>query len=73
MVAMKKACEFVRGLSYKLHMMVIPVDEPSFMFGDNQSILANTANPGSTIKKKSQSICLYFVREGFACDEWHMT
>ena len=70
MVAMKQACEFVRGLGYKLRMMGIPVDKPSFMFGDNQSMLANTANPGSTIKKKSQSICFHFISEGCAYDEW---
>ena len=46
MVEMKQAFEFVRGLRYKLCIMGIPVDEPSFMFGDNQSLLANTANPG---------------------------
>ena len=70
MVAMKQACEFVRGLRYKLCMMGIPVDEPSFMFGDNQSVLANTDNPASTIKKKSQSICFHFIREGCSRDEW---
>ena len=70
MVAMKQACEFVQGLRYKLRMMGIPVDEPSFMFGDNQSVLANTANPGSTIKKKYQSICFHFICEGCARDEW---
>ena len=70
MVEMKQAFEFVRGLRYKLCIMGIPVDELSFMFGDNQSMLANTANPGSTIKKKSQSICFHFIREGCARDEW---
>ena len=70
MVAMKQACEFVRGLRYKLRMMGIPVDEPSLMFGDNQSVLDNTANPGSTIKNKSQLICFHFILEGCACDEW---
>ena len=69
-VVMKQAYEFVRVLRYKLHMMGIPVDEPSFVFGDYQSVLANTANPGSTIKKKSQSICFHFIREGCARDEW---
>ena len=49
--------------------MVIPVDKPSFMFGDNQSVLANTSNPGSTIKNKSQSICFHFIHEGCAHDE----
>ena len=70
MVAMKQACEFVRGLRYKLRMMVIPLDEPLFMFVDNQSLLDNTANPGSTIKKKYQSIFFHFIREGCARDEW---
>ena len=70
MVAMKQACEFVGGLRYKLLMMDTPVDELSFMFGDNQYVLATTANPGSTIKNKSQSICFHFIREGFARDEW---
>ena len=50
--------------------MGIPVDEPSFMFGDNQSVLANTANPGSNIKNKYQSICFHFIREGCDRDEW---
>ena len=70
MVAMKQAFEFVRGLRYKLCIMGIPVDEPSFMFGDNQSVLANTANPGSTTNKKAQLICFHFIRECCACDEW---
>lgn len=69
-VAMKQATEYVRGLRYKLRMMGITVDEPAFVFGDNQSVLANTMNPGSTIKKKSHSIAYHFVREGCARDEW---
>lgn len=67
---MKQATEYVRGLRYKLRMMGITVDEPAFVFGDNQSVLANTMNPGSTIKKKSHSIAYHFVREGCARDEW---
>ena len=68
MVAMKQAGEYVRGMRYKLCMMGIPVDEPSFVFSDNQSVLDNTANPGSTIKNKSQLICFNFIREGCARD-----
>ena len=55
-VAMKQATEYVRGLRYKLRMMGIRVDEPAFVFGDNQSVLANTTNPSSTLKKKSNAI-----------------
>jgi hypothetical protein len=69
-VAMKQCCEYLRGLRYKLRMMGIPVHGPCYVSGDNQSVLANTTEPGSTLKKKSQSIAYHFVREGVANDEW---
>jgi hypothetical protein len=69
-VAMKMCCEYIRGLRYKLRMMEIPCDGPAYISGDNQSVLANTTIPDSTLKKKSQSICYHFVREGAARDEW---
>jgi hypothetical protein len=69
-VAMKQATEYVRGLCFKLRMMGIIVDEPAFNFGDNQSILANTTAPASTLKKKSNAIAYHSVREGCARDEW---
>jgi hypothetical protein len=69
-VAMKQAMEFVQGLKYKLRMMGIKVDEPTFVFGDNQSVLSNTKAPASTLKKKSNAIAYHFVREGVAQDEW---
>jgi hypothetical protein len=72
-VAMKQACEYIRGLRYKLRMMGITVDEPTFIFGDNQSVLANTTNPTSTLKKRSNAIAYHFVREGVARDEWRTT
>ena len=54
-------------------MMGITVDAPVFVFGDNQSVLANTTAPGSTLKKKSNVIAYHFVWEGCARDEWQMT
>ena len=51
-------------------MMGIPVDEPAFIFGDNQSVLDNTTIPESTLKKKTQSIAYHFVQEGSTRDEW---
>mgnify|MGYP007020069212 CR=1 FL=1 len=72
-VAMKQCCEYLRGLRYKLRMMGIPVNGPVCIQGDNQSVLANTSNPDSTLKKKSQSIAYHFVREGVARDEWRTT
>ena len=49
--------------------MGIPVELPSFVFGDNQSVLYNTTIPDSTLKKKSLSIAYHFVREWAAKDE----
>jgi hypothetical protein len=72
-IAMKQCCEYLRGLRYKLRMMGIPVNGPVYIQGDNQSVLANTSNPDSTLKKKSQSIAYHFVREGVARDEWRTT
>ena len=71
--AMKQCCEYIRGLRYKLRMMGISVDLPTYVFGDNQSVLSNTSKPHSTLKKKSASIAYHFVREGVAKDEWRTT
>ena len=68
--AMKQCCEYIRGLRYKLRMMGIEVSEPAYVFGDNQSVLANTTIPHSSLKKKSSSIAFHFVREGVARSEW---
>jgi hypothetical protein len=69
-VVMKQATEYIRGLRYKLRMIGITVDEPAFVFGDNQLVLANTTAPSSTLKKKSNAIAYHFVREGCARDKW---
>jgi len=50
--------------------MGIPVLGPSYIGGDNQSVLANSSIPESQLKKKSQSIAYHFVREGAVRDEW---
>ena len=54
-------------------MVGIPVEGPAYIEGDNQSVLANTTIPDSTLKKKSQSIAYHFVREGAARGEWRTT
>ena len=69
-MAMKACCEYICGLRYKLRMLGIPINGPALIAGDNQSVLANTTIPDSTLKKKSQSIAYHFVREGVARDEW---
>ena len=50
--------------------MGIPVNNPCFVYGDNQSVLYNTTLPDLVLKKKSNAIAYHFVREGSARKEW---
>ena len=54
-------------------MMGISIDEPSFVFGENQYVLADTSLPNSTLRKKSLSIASRFYHEGVANNEWLKT
>jgi hypothetical protein len=66
--AMKTVAEVNKDVRYKLRMMGIPIDGPSYVYGDNMSVLHNTSNPESTLKK-SNSIAYHLVRESIAMDE----
>ena len=68
-VAMKIGMEALRGIRYKLRMMGVPVEGPSYIFGDNMSVIHNTQRPESTLKKKSNQICYHAVRESVAMGE----
>ena len=70
---MKSCTEYIPELKFKLQMMVIQCDFPTFIYGDNQYVLANTTMPHLMLKKKSNSIAYYFVREGTDQDKWRAT
>ena len=48
-----------------LCMLGVPVDGPSFMLGDNNSMVLNTSVPSSVLKKKHHA-CAYHVCEAIA-------
>ena len=62
-MALKTAVELSEGILYKILMMGIPVEVPMHMRCDNKSLVYNTSDPASTLKKKSNSIAYHFVRE----------
>jgi hypothetical protein len=68
-VAMKQGMEALRGLRYKLRMMGVEISGPSYIYGDNMSVIHNTQRPESTLKKKSNSVCYHAVRESVAMGE----
>ena len=59
----------MRGLRYKLRMMGIPLEGPSYTYGDNMSVIHNTQRPDSTLKKKCNSIACHACREAVAAGE----
>ena len=66
---MKLGMEHSRSVRYKLRMMGVEVSEPTYVYGDNMSVIHNTQRPESTLKKKSNSICYHAVRESAAMGE----
>jgi hypothetical protein len=68
-VAMKHGIETVRGIRYKLRMMGVPLSGPTYVYGDNMSVIHNTQKPESVLKKKSNSICYHTIRESCAMGE----
>ena len=47
-------------------MMGVKIDRPTYVYGDNMSVIHNTSKPESVLNKKSNSICYHFVREAVA-------
>ena len=68
-VAMKQGMETLRGICYKLRMMGVPLSGPSYIYGDNRSVVHNTQRPKSILKKKSNLVCYHAVREAVAIGE----
>ena len=44
-VAMKHVVETLRGIWYKLRMMGVPIEGPSYIYGDNMFVIYNTSRP----------------------------
>ena len=64
--AMKTAIDMVEGLRYKLRMMGIPLIGPTSVFCDNQSVVKNTTEPESVLKKQHNTIAYHHAREAQA-------
>jgi hypothetical protein len=65
-VALRTATELIEGLRYKLRMFGIPIDGPTDVFSDNQSVVTSSSVPTSMLSKKHNAICYHRVREACA-------
>ena len=62
-IALRIAAEMCQSLRYKLRMFGVPIDGPTFVFCDNQSVTTNVTIPNSQLNKKHNAICYHKVRE----------
>ena len=63
---MRLAVEKVRALRIKLKMLGIPVEEATYVLGDNESVIKRASRKEAMLNKKHQAICWHAVRESCA-------
>jgi hypothetical protein len=65
-IAARIAVQLIEGLRYKLRMFGIPLQGPTNVYCDNQSVVTNASKPESTLRRKHNSIAYHRVREAAA-------
>jgi hypothetical protein len=66
---MKLGMEVLRGIRYKLCMMYVPIAGPTYIYSDNMSVIHNTQQPESILKKKNLFIYYHAVCKAAAMGE----
>ena len=65
---MKQGIDALQGLRYKLRMIGISISGPSYIYGDNMSVVHYTSRPESVLRKKSNSLSYHAVHESVIMD-----
>jgi hypothetical protein len=65
-VAMRTAVEQIQALRLKLRWFGIPIDGPTNVFCDNNSVVTSTSQPEVTLSKKHNGIAYHKCREAVA-------
>ncbi len=68
-MAVKTGMETQQGIRYKLHMISIPIDGATHIYGDSVSVIDNTTKPKSILKKKNNDICCHTLCQSIAMGE----
>ena len=66
LTAMKIATEAIIEMRYKLRMLGIPIEKPTTVLCDNNSVVLNVSLPSSVLKKKHNAVAYHRVREAVA-------
>ena len=65
-VALRQGIDLIEALRYKLRMMGVPIDGPTKIYSDSDSVVKATTRPESTLKKKHNAINYHRIREAQA-------
>ena len=65
-MAARQAIEQIMDLRYTLKMLGVPLDGPSWLFGDNQSVVTSSTLPHSTLSKRWNALSYHRCREAIA-------
>jgi hypothetical protein len=66
LVAARIATELIMEVCYMLRSLVVDLEGPPLMLGNNMSVILNTSVPSSVLKKKHNAIAYHRVREAIA-------
>ena len=67
-VAARIATEQIIDLRHTLRYLGLPVQGPSYMFGDNKSVVTSSSIPHSVLSKRHNCLAYHRVREAIAAD-----
>jgi hypothetical protein len=67
-MAARQATEQIMDLRFTLRMMGIPLDGPSWMFGDNKSVITSSTIPHSSLNKRHNALSYHRVREAISAN-----
>ena len=67
-LAMRTCIESVVALRYKLRMFGVPLDGPTDIFCDNNSVVLNSSNVESKLNKKNNSLAYHYTRWSVAAE-----
>ena len=67
-VAHRQATEQIMDLRYTLRMLGVPLTGPSYMFGDNSSVITSSTIPHSSLTKRHNALAYHQVREAIAAN-----
>ncbi|KAL7460010.1 hypothetical protein ACHAXS_000478 [Conticribra weissflogii] len=68
-VSMKTGIDALQGINYKLHMMDMPIDGATHIYGYSMSVINNTSKLESVLKKKNKAVCYHTVCKPVAMGE----